>query len=164
MKTTGFPLFLAYPSDSIYAVTMPAVVIDTNVVVSALRSGGGASRRVIRLVLQGRIQPLFGNALWAEYCELFHRDVWGDETSPSERRDVLTALASVGRWVRVYFAWRPNLPDEADNHLMELAVAGGAVAIITHNLRDLGYGELRFDGIEILTPSAFLKQNFGGEQ
>jgi len=36
---------------------------------------------------------------------------------------VLAALAQRGRWVSVYFGWRPNLPDEGDNHLFELALA-----------------------------------------
>lgn len=155
---------LAFKNDSIYAVTVPTVVIDTNVFVSALRSGAGASRKVIRRALQGRIQPLFGNALWTEYCQLLGSDVWGNETSHAERVEVLAALASVSRWVRVYFAWRPNLPDEADNHLIELAVAGGAVAIITHNVRDLDGGELRFDGIKTVTPAAFVRSHFGDEQ
>ncbi len=51
---------------------------------------------------------------------------------------VLAALAQRGRWVSVYFGWRPNLPDEGDNHLFELALAGNAAAIITHNVRDVG--------------------------
>ncbi|WP_345792637.1 hypothetical protein AAG895_14140 [Thauera sp. JM12B12] len=36
---------------------------------------------------------------------------------------VLAALAQRRRWVSVYFGWRPNLPDEGDNHLFELALA-----------------------------------------
>ena len=39
-----------------------------------------------------------------------------------------------GRWVVVYYGWCPNLPDEADNHLIELALAGGPATIVTHNL------------------------------
>jgi putative PIN family toxin of toxin-antitoxin system len=158
----SFVTTLAFQSDSIYAITMPIVVIDTNVFVSALRSGNGASREVLRLALQGRIVPLFGNALWSEYSDLLGRNVWGCETTPQERNEVLAALAAVGRWVRIYFAWRPNLPDDADNHLIELAVAGGAIALITHNLRDLSGGDLRFDGIAVLSPTEFL-QNFFGE-
>ena len=50
-------------SDSTYAVTMIPVVIDTNVFVAGLRSAGGTSRQVLRLVFEGRLQPLFGNAL-----------------------------------------------------------------------------------------------------
>jgi len=59
--------------------------------------------------------------------------------------------------VRIAFLWRPDLPDEADNHLIELAVAGGASAVVTNNVRDLRQGELVFPGIRILTPARFLK-------
>ena len=47
--------------------------------------------------------------------------------------------------------------DEADNHLIELAVAGNADTIITHNTKDLAQGELRFPGLNIQTPAQFLK-------
>ena len=56
--------------DGVYAVTMVAIVIDTNVFVAGLRSETGASREVLRLSLKGRFQPLFGNALWLEYQDL----------------------------------------------------------------------------------------------
>jgi len=45
---------------------MISVVIDTNVFVAGLPSDGGASRAVLRDALQGKIEPLFGNALWLE--------------------------------------------------------------------------------------------------
>jgi predicted nucleic acid-binding protein len=66
--------------------------------------------------------------------------------------DVLAALAAAGQWVKIYYGWRPNLVDEGDNHLIELAVAGSARAIVTHNLRDLS-GELRWQSLLILSPS-----------
>jgi predicted nucleic acid-binding protein len=49
--------------------------------------------------------------------------------------------------------WRPNLPDEADNHLIELALAGNADTIVTTNTKDLAHGELRFPGLKILSPA-----------
>jgi predicted nucleic acid-binding protein len=49
------------------------------------------------------------------------------------------------------------LRDEADNHLVELAVAGGAAAIVTHNVRDLKNGALLFPSVRIVTPAEFLK-------
>ncbi len=135
---------------------MNVVVIDTNVFVAGLRSGGGASREVIRLALTGKINPIFGNALWLEYEDLLGRDVWTESTSDSERRQVLSALIKVGQWVTVYYGWRPNLPDEADNHLIELAIAGGADVIITHNIRDIQRGEL-LNSIKVQSPSDFLE-------
>ncbi|GAB1395159.1 putative toxin-antitoxin system toxin component, PIN family [Rhodocyclaceae bacterium] len=136
---------------------MIRLVIDTNVFVAGLRSGGGASREVLRRALSGAYQPLFGNALWQEYCDLLGRDVWGNATTPQERNSVLAALAQRGQWVTIYYGWRPNLPDEADNHLVELALAGSATGIVTHNVRDLARGELVFDQLRVLTPAQCLE-------
>lgn len=47
-------------------------------------------------------------------------------------------------------------PDEGDNHLIELAVAGNATAIVTQNVRDLRRGELRFPQIAVETPAEFM--------
>ncbi|MGH1453414.1 MAG: PIN domain-containing protein [Paracoccaceae bacterium] len=55
------------------------------------------------------------------------------------------------RWVEVYFAWRPNFPDEADNHMIELALAAQADVIVTRNLRHVSRGELRFPDLKMLT-------------
>lgn len=74
-----------------------------------------------------------------------------------ERMVLLNAFLSMCEWVRVYYLWRPNLPDEGDNHLVELAVAGGAAAIVTNNIRDIQRGELPFPHLQILTPPQFLK-------
>ncbi|QKE42376.1 MAG: putative toxin-antitoxin system toxin component, PIN family [Ferrovum myxofaciens] len=137
---------------------MIPVVIDTNVFVAGLRSRGGASREVLRRALTGDIQVLFGNALWLEYQDLLGRPVWGETTTPIERIQVLAALAKRGRWVTVYYGWRPNLPDEADNHLIELAMAGGALVIITHNVRDLREGELKLGNLRVLTPAQCLEE------
>lgn len=136
---------------------MIPVVIDTNVFVAGMRSAGGASRQVLRRALNGRLQPLFGNALWTEYQDLLGRSVWGEATTAAERLQVLGALAQQGRWVTVYYGWRPNLPDESDNHLIELALAGGAKAIVTHNLRDLRQGELHLGDLRVVTPAQCLE-------
>jgi putative PIN family toxin of toxin-antitoxin system len=133
------------------------IVIDTNVFVAALRSDGGASRQLVRGALTGRFRPVFGNALWMEYEDLLGRDVWTAHTSEADRRTVLAGLAREGRWVTVHFGWRPNLPDEGDNHLIELAVAARAQAIVTHNVRDVARGELIWKGLRVLTPQQCLE-------
>jgi len=60
--------------------------------------------------------------------------------------------------VDVYFGWRPNIPDEGDNHLIELAVAGGAGFIVTNNVADLTGGELRFPEIRVVRPLEFMQE------
>jgi len=56
-----------------------------------------------------------------------------------------------------FTAWRLNLPDEADNHLIELGVAAQADAIVTRNLRDMSRGELKFPSLRVLTPEQCLE-------
>ena len=136
---------------------MTAVVIDTNVFIAGLRSVGGASRQVLRPGIQGTCVPLFSNALWLDYEDVLTRPVWTDETTPEERRAVLAALAAAGRWVKIYYGWRPNLRDPGDDFLIELAVAGAAGAVVTHNVRDLRRGELRWRGFTVVTPAKFLE-------
>ena len=90
-------------------------------------------------------------------------------TSPltaKEREDLLDAFLSVSEWVPIYFLWRPNLPDEGDNHLIELAVAGMAAALVTQNVRDLRRGELRFPQLRIETPAEFMtlwRKHYGND-
>ena len=81
----------------------------------------------------------------------------GSRLSDSERHELLDVFFSRSRWTRVYYSWRPNLPDEADNHLVELALAGNAAAIVTRNIGDLTRGELKFPGLQILKPEDFLE-------
>jgi putative PIN family toxin of toxin-antitoxin system len=137
---------------------MPSIlVIDTNVMIAAMM-GSVAANRVIDGCFDGRFVPLMGAALFAEYEDLAHRDklFQGCSLSLTEREELLDIFFGVCRWTRIYYTWRPNLRDEADNHLVELAVAGGAEAIVTRNARDFRFAELRFPSIQILTPESLL--------
>ncbi len=77
---------------------------------------------------------------------------------PAERNELLDIFLATCAWTRIYFAWRPNLPDEADNHLVELAVAGRARYIVTRNLRDVARMELNFPELRVVSPEDFLKE------
>ena len=101
-----------------------------------------------------------GVALFSEYESLLHRPrrFAQSRLNTVEREELLDVFLSVCRWTRVYYAWRPNLRDESDNHVVELAVAGCATAIVTRNVRDYRIGpQLKFPHIEILTPARLLK-------
>jgi len=133
------------------------LVIDTNVMVAAML-GSPAANRVIDGCFTKQFKPLMGEALFAEYEDLAHRDrlFEGCRLSLAEREELLDIFFSVCRWTRIYYAWRPNLRDEADNHLIELAVAGNAEVIVTRNIRDFRCAELRFPAIQIITPESLL--------
>jgi uncharacterized protein len=136
------------------------VVLDTNVFVSALLGPGGASRSILRACLTRRLHPLMGAALFAEYESLMSRKSLfaGCSLSSHQRDALLDAFLSVCRWTTIYYGWRPNLTDEADNHLIELAVAGGAHTVVTKNTRDLRRAELHFPGLRILRPEELLQE------
>jgi putative PIN family toxin of toxin-antitoxin system len=138
---------------------MITVVLDTNVLVAALLRGGGTARSVLRACLRGQYRPVLGPALLAEYEDVLGRsELFVDcALSSKERGDLFDGLMSCCRWVEVFYAWRPNLPDEADNHLIELAVAAQADAIVTRNLRDVARGELKFPTLRVLTPEQCLE-------
>lgn len=135
------------------------VVIDTNVFVSALISADGAPRKVIRFALEGQIEPVFGNALFAEYEDVLAREALFTRAplNRAERSALFDALLSVSRWTSVHFLWRPNLIDEADNHVVELAIAAGADAIITGNIRDFRRADLLFPALQIYTAGDFIQ-------
>lgn len=133
-------------------------VVDTNALVAAVSSSDGASREVFRRCLLGRCEPLMGQALFAEYESVLSRpDIFVRSPISAEERSTLwAAFASCCRWVRVYYLWRPNLPDEADNHVIELAVAGAADAVVTYNKRDFERAELHFPRLRVVTPNQLI--------
>lgn len=135
------------------------IVVDTNVFLGACL-GTGAASAVIAACLNGRCIPLMGNALFNEYEDVFSRKELFEncKLSRTERIELMDVFFACCEWTRVYYSWRPNLPDEADNHLVELAVAGGAEFIVTRDLRHLKNMELLFPQLRIAAPETFLKE------
>lgn len=137
----------------------PRVVIDTDVFVGACL-GTGAASQAVAACLTGQCRPLMGVALMAEYEDVLNRQSLFAKCrlSRAERDELLDIFLASCQWSRVYFGWRPNLPDEADNHLVELAVAGSADFVVTRNLRHVARMELKFPSLKIVNPAAFLKE------
>jgi putative PIN family toxin of toxin-antitoxin system len=135
------------------------VVIDTNVFVGAC-IGSGASNAVVKACLQHQFVPLMGASLLAEYEAVLGRDALfaTSKLNTRERETLLDIFLALCEWTKVYYLWRPNLPDESDNHLIEVAVAGGADFIVTRNLRDLQASQLHFPALRFLSPEKFLKE------
>ena len=138
---------------------VPRIALDTDVLVAAML-GAGAASRLVGAVLEGRFEPLMGPALYAEHEAVLARERLFSRCrlSAAEREELLDIYLARCRWTRIYFLWRPNLRDESNNHLVELAVAGGAQAIVTRNKRDFRGAELGFENLAVLTPAECLRR------
>ena len=135
------------------------VVLDTNIIVSALMSAENACREVLRMAFDGRVHPLIGNALYAEYESVLARDYLfqGCPFDAVKRNMFLDDVLSVCSWVEIHYLWRPNLRDEADNHVLELAMSGGADYVVTQNLRDFRAGDLQvMNNVKTIHPRELL--------
>jgi putative PIN family toxin of toxin-antitoxin system len=137
---------------------MKRVVLDTNVLVAALRSSDGASNHLLRAVAQHRITALSSTALFLEYETVLRRpeqrSVHGLDFGAIEL--VLSHLAALLERVDLEFAWRPQLPDPDDELVLAAAVNGRTDVIATFNIKDLELGASRF-GVRVLTPGQILK-------
>ncbi|MDR2216165.1 MAG: putative toxin-antitoxin system toxin component, PIN family [Nevskiaceae bacterium] len=138
----------------------PRIVLDTNVLVSAFTSGRGASREVMRRVLRNDARALISVPLFAEYEDVLARPEIRRRCGLSlpEQTALFDAFLACTELVEVYYRWRPNLPDESDNHVLELAVAAGSTNILTFNRKDFVRGELRFPDVAIQSPGDWLKE------
>jgi putative PIN family toxin of toxin-antitoxin system len=136
------------------------VVVDTNIMVGALLQEDGACRAVIRLCLQGELMPMMGVALFSEMEDVLSRhDLFKESRLDlNERTELFQAFLSKTELVKIYYSWRPNLRDEADNHVVDLAVACGAEYIITQNTRDFARMELKFQQLRCTTAAQFLSE------
>lgn len=134
------------------------IVVDTSVLISALIGKAGPSRNVLRKCLLHECIPLISNPLFHKYEDVSSRQRILDlcPLNSAEIRALTNSFYKTCLWVPIYYLWRPNLGDESDNFLIELAVAGNAEFIITNNIKDLKGAELSFNSFEILTPEMFL--------
>jgi predicted nucleic acid-binding protein len=100
-----------------------------------------------------------GNALFSEYESVIQRSeiLANCPLTSAEISAFLASFMSVSQWIYIYYLWRPNLKDEADNHLIELAVAGNAQIIATHNIKDFQNAELLFPNLSILKPEEIIR-------
>jgi predicted nucleic acid-binding protein len=132
-------------------------VLDTNVVVSALRSRQGASFAIIRN-LGKNWTPLISVTSILEYGAAGKREAERLGIAQHVVDAIVRAFCYFGRETDVYFRLRPFLPDAGDEFILELAVAGSADCIVTHNVRHF-VGAERF-GIAVMTPRE-LEENRG---
>ncbi len=134
-------------------------VLDTNIVVAAMRSPGGASALLLMAARRGKITPLANVALALEYEAVCRRaeHIMAAGLNIPEVEIFLTAVVAMMEPVESHFMWRPQLRDAGDEIVLEAAVNGRADAIMTFNQRDFDMAMRQF-GVEILTPMDIIRR------
>jgi putative PIN family toxin of toxin-antitoxin system len=134
-------------------------VLDTDVIVAAMRSPTGASAALLLAVLEGRLSMLLNVPLAIEYEAIClrqeHRLAAG--LSEDQVQQFLDGVVTLSEPVESHFLWRPRLRDPEDEMVLEAAVNGRADAIITFNARDFGAVPLTF-GVSVLSPAEALRR------
>ena len=131
-------------------------VLDTNVLVAALRSPFGASYALVSALPITGWELVLSVPVYLEYQDVLLRP--GLVPSAFSRSDIMALcrfLAASAHAQDIYFLWPSFLPDPKDDMLLELAVAASATHIVTHNTRHFHSAESF--GIRALAPAAFLR-------
>ncbi len=131
------------------------IVLDTNVIIAALRSKQGASNKLLSLVGTHKFEIHDSVALILEYEDVIQRHRVELGLSQDDVSDFIDALCSMAHHHQIYFLWRPTLSDVGDELVLELAITAGCEYIVTHNIRD--FKNLDKFGIQAITPKEFLQ-------
>jgi len=134
-------------------------VFDTNVLVAALRSGRGASRKLLLGALDEELRVLASVPLMVEYEAVLSRpeNLMAFGLSAGDVNAVLDAFAAVAEPIQLRFLWRPRLIDPADEMVLETAINGRADRLVTFNLRHLKPAGEEF-GVRAITPPEAWKE------
>jgi putative PIN family toxin of toxin-antitoxin system len=135
---------------------VPRVVLDTNVLVSALRSRKGSSFKVVSLIDKGLFQLSISVPLVLEYESAVKRISKLVGLKYSDIDDIVDYICQVAEHRDIYYLWRPFLKDPKDDMVLEVAVESESDYIVTHNVRD--FAGIEQFGLETITPRQLLER------
>ena len=140
------------------------LVLDTDVVIAAMRSDQGASRQLLLAALDGRVAILASVPLILEYESVLTRPEQLDKigVTAAEIGEVLDALVAAAEPIVLRFLWRPQLKDPDDEMVLETAVNGQADRIATFNTRHLAATARAF-GIRVERPGLIWREIEGSK-
>jgi putative PIN family toxin of toxin-antitoxin system len=133
------------------------IVLDTNVLVAALRSTTGYSRELLKCVLLNEVKAGVSVPLFLEYEAVLTRPKHLAAFNLVEREIVefLDGLAGSLVPVEISYLWRPQLRDAGDEMVLEAAANGVASHLVTWNTKDFLPAADQF-GIAVVTPAEFI--------
>jgi len=131
------------------------IIIDTNVLFSALRSQLGASFHLLSLIADSRFQINLSVALVLEYEDVLKRSESNLSLTNQEIDDVIDFLCENANLREIFYLWRPTLRDPKDDFVLELAVESNCDYIVTFNTKD--FDDAGQFGIKAVKPNEFLR-------
>jgi putative PIN family toxin of toxin-antitoxin system len=134
------------------------VILDTDVIVAAIRSSSGASAEIVRRALGGELAIEASVAMILEYEAVATRSehLAAGQLTEAEALIVVDAIAAVASEVEIRFHWRPQLRDPDDEMVLEAAINAKDRTIVTFNTRDFAAAADRF-GVRLLKPGELLE-------
>lgn len=134
------------------------IVVDTNVVVSGLRSRKGASNALLNKMVKGSVAYALSPALILEYEDVLKRPgILGDPPvlSGDEVDVVLDALCAMSVPVVPWFRFRPFLNDPKDDHVIERAMAASARIVVSSD-KVFRHGDVSAFGLKMMTAKDYV--------
>ena len=131
------------------------VILDTNVILAAMRSQTGASHRLLLTIGHPHWQSVVTPALMYEYEDVARRPGNVPGLSRQAITDILDLIYRQSHRQLVWFSWRPLSPDPGDDLVLDAAIAGGCDFVVSFNKRHLRAA--REFGIAVLPPAELLK-------
>ncbi|MCL4535983.1 MAG: putative toxin-antitoxin system toxin component, PIN family [Nitrospirae bacterium] len=131
------------------------IVIDTNVIVSALRSQRGASYKLLMELGSNRFDINVSVPLILEYESAAKRLIGKTKLKKRDIDDILDYICSEAKRWKIFYLWRPYLKDPKDDMVLEAAVTAKCDFIVTYNKDD--FRNVRTFGLRVVAPKEFLK-------
>ena len=132
------------------------IVIDTNVIVSALKSQQGFSYKLLSIIDDARLSVFISVPLILEYEDVLKRSESQVYINNTEIGDILNFICLIGNQRKIFYLWRPFLKDPKDDMILELSVESECDYIISFNKKD--FKNIEKFNLKILTPKELLKK------
>lgn len=134
------------------------VIIDTNVLVAALRSIQGASFRLLKLLQNKdeRFKINVSTSIVLEYEAVLKREIHRQNKDISIIDKFIDDIVYEANRYQIFYLLRPYLKDADDEFILELAFSSSADFIITYNTNN--FRNAKSLGVNVIKPKEFLQK------
>ena len=137
---------------------MQKIVIDTNVIISALIGSGYPRQIIFDLVFGKRVQVCISPQIFSEYVEVVNRQKF-----LLYPEFIIKAEIVLNKIDELSFRFEPLLSldiikDEPDNRFLELAVTAQVDFLITGNKNDFRLKQ--YSSFHVISPKEYIELNF----